>query len=141
MRAPLSGPGINVKEGEYLLAVNGQALSDSDDVSRLLEGTAGKRVVLRVGPEPSGANAREVTVMPVASEQALRNLAWIEGNRRKVDELSGGKLAYVYMPDTGTGRADQLQPLFLRADGQARRRSSTSVSTAEARWRTTSSTC
>ncbi len=101
LRAPLSGPGISVKEGEYLLEVNGHALSAADDVSAWLEGTAGKRIVLRVGPDPSGVNAREVIVEPVATEQGLRNLAWIEDNRRKVDALSGGKLAYVYMPDTG----------------------------------------
>jgi tricorn protease len=101
LRAPLSGPGIDVKEGEYLLAVDSHALSAADDVYAYLEGTAGKRVSLRVGPEPSDATARDVTIVPVASEQPLRNLAWIESNRRKVDELSGGKLAYVYMPDTG----------------------------------------
>jgi tricorn protease len=101
LRAPLSGPGISVKEGEYLLEVNGHALSAADDVAAWLEETAGKPVSLRVGPDPSGANAREITVQPVANEQALRNLAWIEDNRRKVDALSGGKLAYVYMPDTG----------------------------------------
>ena len=74
-------------------------------------------MVLRVGPDPSGANAREITVVPVASEKQLRNQAWIEGNRRKVDELSGGKLAYVYMPDTAQGGLYQLQALLLRADG------------------------
>ncbi|HEV2690969.1 MAG TPA: S41 family peptidase, partial [Bryobacteraceae bacterium] len=72
-------------------------------VSRLLEATADKRVVLRVGSDPSGANAREVTVMPIANEQQLRHQAWVEDNRRKVDQMSGGKLAYVYMPDTGQG--------------------------------------
>jgi tricorn protease len=101
LRAPLSGPGIDIKEGEYLLEVNGHSLSAADDVYAYLEDTAGKRVSLRVGPDPTNATARDVTVVPVASEQPLRNLAWIESNRRKVDELSGGKLAYVYMPDTG----------------------------------------
>jgi tricorn protease len=100
LRAPLSGPGIDVKEGEYLLEINGHALSAADDVYTYLEGTAGKRVSLRVGPDPSNATARDITIMPVPTEQPLRNLAWIESNRRKVDELSGGKLAYVYMPDT-----------------------------------------
>jgi len=100
LRAPLSGPGIDVQEGEYLLAINGHPVAPGADVYGLLEGTAGKRVTLRVGPDASGANARDLTVMPVASEHGLRNAAWIEGNRRKVDKLSGGKLAYVYMPDT-----------------------------------------
>src|ERR1035438_8014540 len=72
LRAPLVQPGINVSVGDYLLAVDGQDLKGSDDVSWLLEGTADKRVVLRVGPDPAGASSREITVMPVASEQQLR---------------------------------------------------------------------
>ena len=117
LRAPLSGPGINVKEGEYILAINGHPLAPTDDISALLEGTAGKRVSLRIGPDPSGANARDVAVTPVASEQRLRNLAWIEGNRRKVSELSGGKLAYVYMPDTGdAGLASFNRYFFAQVD-------------------------
>jgi tricorn protease len=94
---------LNVKEGEYLLSVNGHELEGTDDVSRLLENTAGKRVTLRIGPDAAGANSREVTVMPVASEAQLRHQDWVESNRRKVDTLSGGKLAYVYLPDTAQG--------------------------------------
>ena len=59
--------------------------------------------MIRVGPNPDGAGSREVTVVPVANESGLRNLAWIEDNRRKVDQMSGGKLAYVYLPDTAQG--------------------------------------
>ena len=103
LRAPLAEPGLNVKAGDYVLAVNGQDLAGSDDISRLLEDTANKSVVIRIGPDPSGANSREITVMPVANEQQLRHQDWVEANRRKVEELSGGKLAYVYMPDTGQG--------------------------------------
>jgi len=113
LRSPLSGPGINVKEGDYLLAVNGQALSAADDIYSRLEETAGERVTLRVGSDPSGATARDVTVTPVASEQALRNRAWVEGNRRKVDALSGGKLAYVYMPDTGEAGLTSFNRYFF----------------------------
>ena len=103
LRAPLAQPGLNVSTGDYLLAVNGQDLKAGDDVSRLLEGQADKSVVLRIGPDPGGANAREITVVPIANEQQLRHQAWVEDNRRKVEQLSGGKLAYVYMPDTGQG--------------------------------------
>jgi tricorn protease len=103
LQGPLAAPGLNVSAGDYLLAVNGRELQGTDDVQRLLENTAGKHVLLRVGPDPSGANAREITVVPAASETQLRNQAWIEANRRKVDELSGGKLAYVYLPDTSQG--------------------------------------
>ena len=103
IQGPLAAPGLNVMPGEYLLAVNGQELSAKDDVSRLLENTAGKHVNLKIGSDASGSNSREITVVPVASETALRNQAWVEDNRRKVDELSGGKIGYVYMPDTGQG--------------------------------------
>jgi tricorn protease len=119
LRAPLSGPGISIKVGEYLIEVNGHALAPSDDVSAWLEGTAGKRVLLKVSQDPSGANARQITVEPVASEQALRNLAWIEDNRRKVDALSGGKLAYVFLPDTAeAGLTSFNRYFFAQVDKQ-----------------------
>lgn len=100
LRAPLTQPGVNVAEGEYLLAVNGREVRGTDEVYSYFEETAGKSTVLRVGPNANGTGSREVTVVPLESEQALRHLAWIEGNRRKVDELSHGKLAYIYLPDT-----------------------------------------
>jgi len=103
LRAPLTQPGVNVKAGEYLLAVNGKELTDTDNVYAALEGTAGRQVTLKVGPNPDGSGSREVTVVPVGDEGALRQLAWIEGNRRKVAEMSGGRLAYVYLPDTSMG--------------------------------------
>ena len=91
--APLTQPGVNVQEGEYLLAVNGRELNAGDNLYRFFEETAGVQVVLKVGPNPDGQDARTVTVVPVASESGLRNLAWIEGNRRKVDELTDGRVA------------------------------------------------
>src|SRR5262249_39150022 len=103
LRAPLTQPGVNVQEGEYLLAVNGKDLKATDTVSRAFEATAGKAILLPVGPQPDGQNSREVTVVPVESETALRNLAWVEGNRRLVDRMTDGKVAYVYLPDTGFG--------------------------------------
>ncbi len=103
LRAPLTQPGVNVRPGEYLLAVNGQEIKAPDELFRYFEGTAGKGVVLRVGPAADGAGARDVTVVPVESEQALRNRAWIEANRRKVDAMTQGKVAYVYLPDTAAG--------------------------------------
>jgi tricorn protease len=94
---------VNVQKGEYLLAVAGRELTAADDVYRLFEATAGKSVVIKVGPSPDGKGAREVTVVPIENESALRQYAWIEDNRRKVEELSRGRLAYVYLPDTGNG--------------------------------------
>ncbi len=101
LRAPLTQPGVNVAAGEYLLSVNGRDLRATDDIYSFFEATAGKSVVIKVGADPSGAGSRDVTVTPVTSEAGLRNLAWIEENRRKVDQLSGGRLAYVFLPDTG----------------------------------------
>jgi tricorn protease len=101
--APLTQPGVNVAAGEYLIAVNGRNLTAADNVYSLFEGTAGKQVQIRVGADPGGGNARTVTVVPVPNENRLRNLAWIEDNRRKVDEMTGGRVAYVYLPDTAFG--------------------------------------
>ena len=101
--APLTQPGVNVKTGEYLLAVNGRDVRPPRDVYSYFAETAGQQVVLKVGAKPDGSGSREVTVVPVADETGLRNYAWIEDNRRKVDELTGGRVAYVYLPDTYAG--------------------------------------
>src|SRR5271169_1180590 len=79
LRAPLTQPGVNVVAGEYLLQVNGHEVHGTDEVYSFFEETANKTVRLRVGPDPGGAGSREVTVVPVANEQSLRNLAWVEG--------------------------------------------------------------
>jgi len=100
LRAPLTQPGVNVRAGEYLLAVDGKPLTSKENVDEALEGTAGRSVVLRVGPNPNGTGARDVTVVPLPSEAMLRHLAWVDENRRTVDKLSGGKLAYIYVPNT-----------------------------------------
>ena len=99
--APLTQPGVNVKEGDYLIAVNGREVRANNNIFAYFEQTAGKQVKIKVSANPDGKDVRDVTVVPVANEGGLRNLAWIEGNRRKVAELSGGKLAYVYLPNTG----------------------------------------
>jgi tricorn protease len=102
-RAPLTQPGVNVAAGEYLLSVNGRNVSAAENVYSFFEATAGKQVLIRVGADASGAGARDVTVVPVANEARLRNLAWIEDNRRKVDQMTGGRVAYVQLPDTSLG--------------------------------------
>ena len=101
MQAPLTQPGVNVKAGDYILAVNDRELHASDNIFSFFEETAGKQVVLKVGPNADGKDSREVTVVPVQSEEALRHLDWIESNRRRVDEATGGRVAYVYVPNTG----------------------------------------
>jgi tricorn protease len=101
LRAPLSGPGVNVRVGDYLVGVDGVELRPPDNLFRLFEGTANRQTVLHVSATPAFDAARRVTVVPVASEQALRQRDWVESNRRKVEELSKGRLAYVYVPNTG----------------------------------------
>ncbi|MGH9446250.1 MAG: S41 family peptidase, partial [Terriglobia bacterium] len=113
LHAPLTQPGINVKAGEYLLAVNGRELYGTDNIYSFFQNLAGKQVSLKVGPNPNDTGSRIVTVIPVSSERALRNLDWIAGNRRKVDQLSGGKLAYVYLPDTAVGGFTNFNRYFF----------------------------
>lgn len=101
LKAPLAEPGLKVSAGDYVLAVNGEELRVPDNLYRLLDGTAGHQTVLTVNAKPSLDGAWKVTVVPVANEQPLRTRAWVESNRRLVDRLSGGRLAYVYLPNTG----------------------------------------
>lgn len=101
LRAPLKAPGIRVAEGDYLLEVNGRPLMLPTNVYSLFEGTANKQTVLRVNSTPSMEGSRLITVVPLASDDALRSRAWVERNRRTVDSLSGGRLAYVWLPNTG----------------------------------------
>ena len=98
--APLALPGIDVEEGDYLIEINGKEVTDSTNPYQLLEQTAGREIYIKVNDKPSRENARTVLVKPIYSEGSLRSIDWVESNRRKVDELSGGKLAYVYVPNT-----------------------------------------
>ncbi len=117
--APLTQPGVNVKEGEYLIAVNGREVKATDNIYSFFQQTAGKQIIIKVSANADGKDAREVTVVPVGNEGGLRNLAWIEGNRRKVSELSGGKLAYVYLPNTGgAGYTNFNRYYFAQIDKQ-----------------------
>ena len=117
-RAPLTQPGINVAAGEYLLAVNGRELRAVDNVYSFFEATAGKSARLKVGPNPDDTGSREVTAVPVSSEVQLRHLAWIEDNRRKVDQMTGGRVAYVYMPDTSFGGYTNFNRYFYAQVGK-----------------------
>ena len=103
LRAPLSGPGIDARTGDYLLAIDGVELKADTNIYSAFDRTANRQVVLTLNDSPKMKDARKVTILPVRSEVALRSRAWVEGNRRKVSELSDGKLAYVWVPDTGGG--------------------------------------
>ena len=103
-----------------MLAVRGRNLTGSDNVYGFFEGMAGKRVTIRVGCGPAGSNSREVTVVPVPNDNRLRALEWIEGNRREVDQMTAGRVAYVYLPDTAFGgQTNFTRYFFAQVDKQA----------------------
>ena len=101
LAAPLDQPGMRVREGDYLLAVEGVELTADEDPYQAFEGTVGRQVRLHVSRTPSMDDAWTEIVVPMANEGQLRQRAWVEDNRRRVDELSGGRLAYVWVPNTG----------------------------------------
>jgi tricorn protease len=98
---PLGQPGMGVKAGDFLVSIDGHEVKPPTNPYMLLEGTAGRTITVRVNDKPGLDGSRELMVEPTGNERQLRSWAWIEGNRKKVDELSGGKLAYVYLPNTG----------------------------------------
>ncbi|MFW6205918.1 MAG: PDZ domain-containing protein, partial [Gemmatimonadota bacterium] len=100
LRSPLTEPGVDVEAGEYLLAVDGRPIRAPENLYRRFENTAGKQVELTVGPRPDGRDSRTVTVVPIESETALRNRAWVESNIDRVHEATDGRVAYVYVPNT-----------------------------------------
>ena len=103
LNAPLGAAGVRAKKGEYILAINGKDLTQATDIYLALEGTAGKRVSIKIGPTPDGVGSRDVAVTPIANESDLRNAAWQEDNRRYVEQSTGGRCGYVFVPDTFYG--------------------------------------
>ena len=119
LQAPLSAPGLKVAEGNYILDVNGRTLAPPANLYKLFEGTAGKLTTIRVNSTPSFEGSWIVTVKPVADDEALRTQAWIDDNRRLVDKLSGGRLAYVWLPNTaGNGYTAFNRYYFAQQDKQ-----------------------
>jgi tricorn protease len=100
LRSPLTEPGVDVKVGDYILAVNGQQVTASENFYSFFENTSGKITTLTVSSTTEMAKSRAVKVVPVASESALRNRDWVEGNMKKVHEATNGQVAYVYVPNT-----------------------------------------
>jgi len=101
IRSPLTEPGVTVKEGDYLIAVNGRTLRTPQNPYELFVNTANETVTLTVNSKPSEEGSHTVQVKPLADEFNLRELSWIEGNRRKVDAATGGRVGYIYLPDMG----------------------------------------
>ena len=112
-RSPLKEPGTGAKEDEYLLAVNGVPVDIAKDPWAALDGMAGSTVSLSVSATPSMSGARQVLVKPLDDESRLRHLAWAQANREKVSKASGGRLGYIYVPDTGTDGQNELYRQFV----------------------------
>jgi tricorn protease len=120
LRSPLTEPGVDVKAGEYLLAVDGKDLKPPEDLYSRFEQTAGRIVSLTVGSNADGSGSRVVSVVPVEDEAPLRNRDWVEGNLRKVTEASNGRVAYVYVPNTAAAGYTYFKRYFFpQADREA----------------------
>ncbi|MGA8938278.1 MAG: PDZ domain-containing protein [Acidobacteriaceae bacterium] len=113
LSSPLTQPGVNVHEGEYILAVNGMPLHADQNLYAAFVGLAGKQTTITVGPNPDGKGSRDVLVVPVASETDMRMQQWIEGNIRLADKISHGEVAYVYLPNTGGGGFNSFNRYFF----------------------------
>jgi tricorn protease len=113
LRAPLASPGVDVRVGDYILAINGQELKGTDNLWKALEGTANRQTSLTVNQRPTMDGARKANVLPIASDQGLRTRAWVENNRRVVDSLSHGQLAYVYIPNTSGPGYDSFNRYYF----------------------------
>ncbi|MCC6427982.1 MAG: PD40 domain-containing protein [Phycisphaerales bacterium] len=113
-RNPLRQTGVDVKEGEFLLAVNGVPLDTAVDPWKIFQYRADETVTLTIGKTPSMAkDTRDVMVKTLGGDGALRYRAWIERNRKYVEEKSGGKVGYIYVPNTGVdGQSDLFRQFF-----------------------------
>ena len=116
VRSPLAQSGINVKEGDYLLAVNGTPLDTKKDPWAAFQGLAGETVELTVNSRPTMEGARTVLVETLTDEARLRHLAWTDAKRRQVHEASKGRIGYIYVPSTGVDGQTELARQFY---GQA----------------------
>ncbi len=115
--APLAQPGVSIKVGDYILAIDGDELTDVNDIYESLEGKAGRQIKLKFGPSPDGKGAKEAIVLPVGDESELRNRAWSEDNRRRVFEATGGRAGYVHVPDTDSGGWTEFNRYFYSQAG------------------------
>ena len=113
LRSPLTEPGIKVSEGDYLIAVNGKDLKYPVSVFSLFENTAGKIVTIMVAPNPDGSGSHEAKVVPVSDEMNLRNRFWVEQNIRKVEEATGGRVGYVYVPNTSSAGHEYFKRYYF----------------------------
>jgi tricorn protease len=111
-RSPLTEPGVSVKDGDYILAVDGQPTNKVENFYRLLEGKANQVVTLLVNSKPNAQGAHEERIRPVQKEQNLRYLDWVQATRAKVDKLSGGRIGYIHLPNTAVEGNRELFKYF-----------------------------
>ncbi len=120
LRSPLTEPGLNIKTGDYILAVNGKDATADRDLFSFFENTNGKIVELTINEKPDYTGSRVVKVVPVANEYSLRNRYWVEGNLKKVTEATNGQVAYVYVPNTSYAGHEYFKRYFFpQADRKA----------------------
>ncbi len=117
-RSPLTEVGVDVKVGEYVLAIDGEELAANDNPYRLLRHKAGRPVRMTVNAKPTFEGAREITFNPIASEANLVYLDWVKRNRERVDKLSNGRIGYLHVPDMGE---DGLREFVKWYYGQVRK--------------------
>ncbi|MBN1782640.1 PD40 domain-containing protein [bacterium] len=110
---PLAQPGLNVKAGDYLLAVNGEKITTERNIYSYFQGLGDKEVILTVNSAPLMNGAREIKVTTLTSEYRIRYLDWVETNRLKVGKASGGKIGYIHLPDTWYGSALEFPKYFI----------------------------
>ena len=107
-RSSLDGPGVNIKEGDYILAVNGVPLTTSQEPYAAFVGLNNKTVELTYNSTPSWTGSKTAIVQTMSNEYRLRNLAWIEGMRKKVEQETNGDVGYIYVPSTGIDGQNEL---------------------------------
>ncbi len=113
LRSPLTEPGIEIKEGDYIIRVNGKDVTEKTSIYSFFENTAETIVEITVSSDPSGAESRTFRVVPVATEGELRKRDWIEENIKKVHAATDGRVAYVYVPDTYTDGYNYFKEYFF----------------------------
>jgi len=111
-RSPLTEPGLRAKAGDYLIAVDGQQAKASQDVYAYFQNLAGKIVSLKLNSKPSTDGAWEITVKPTGDESGVRYLDWINNNRKRVEEATGGRIGYMHVPDTAIEGVIQFDKAF-----------------------------
>lgn len=119
-RGPLGDPGLNIKEGDYLLAIDGNTVTSDVDPNKFLVNKVNKLVTLTVNSSSSMNGARKVKVRPVGSEQQLRYISWVEANRKYVSDMTGGKVGYIHVPDTSfNGMIEFAKGFYSQTDKEA----------------------